>query len=38
MMSAAGRTTMFSVMPKDWAMSLMSLSFSSSWMGAGKLC
>ncbi len=26
--SAAGTTTMFSVMPKDLAMSLMSLSFS----------
>ena len=38
MKSAAGTATMFSVMPKDLAMSLMSLSFSSSWMGAGKLC
>lgn len=32
MMSAAGTTAMLSVMPKDLAMSLMSLSFSSSWM------
>ncbi len=33
MMSAAGTTTMLSVMPRDLAMSLMNLSFSSSWIG-----
>lgn len=32
MMSAADTTAMLSVMPKDLAMSLMSLNFSSSWM------
>jgi hypothetical protein len=33
MMSVADTTAMLSVMPKDLATSLMSLSFSSSWIG-----
>ncbi|MGO2234596.1 MAG: hypothetical protein ACTH5B_11025 [Marinomonas sp.] len=33
MMSVADATAMLSVMPKDLATSLMSLSFSSSWIG-----
>jgi hypothetical protein len=38
MMSPADTTVMFSVMPKNLAMSLMRLSFSSFRMVAGKLC
>lgn len=38
MMSMADTTAMLSVMPRDLATSLMSLSFSSSWIGASKDC